>query len=92
MLATVGLDRRVARRLRLAVGEGLVGTIAARQLVLRLEKASEHPPTVPGKRRRSVRGVPRGSHRAPRPDLGVLVVQDRAPRRFDDEDEAFLYP
>ena len=30
MLATVGLDRRVAGQLKLAIGEGLVGTIAAR--------------------------------------------------------------
>src|SRR5688572_8787373 len=93
MLATVGLDRRVAGRLRLAVGEGLVGTIAARQLALRLEKASEHPayrffPESGEEAFEAFLGVPI-VHLGR--TLGVLVIQDRAPRVFDDEDEAFLY-
>ena len=93
MLATVGLDRRVAGQLRLAMGEGLVGTIAARQLALRLEKASEHPafhyfPESGEEAFEAFLGVPI-VHLGR--TLGVLVVQDRAPRVFDDEDEAFLY-
>ena len=93
MLATVGLDRRVAGRLKLAIGEGLVGTIAARQLVLRLEKASEHPafhyfPESGEEAFEAFLGVPI-VHLGR--TLGVLVVQDRAPRVFDNEDEAFLY-
>jgi phosphotransferase system enzyme I (PtsI)/phosphotransferase system enzyme I (PtsP) len=93
MLATVGLDRRVAGRLKLAIGEGLVGTIAARQLALRLEKASEHPafhyfPESGEEAFEAFLGVPI-VHLGR--TLGVLVVQDRAPRAFDNEDEAFLY-
>jgi phosphotransferase system enzyme I (PtsI)/phosphotransferase system enzyme I (PtsP) len=93
MLATVGLDRRAVGRLRLAVGDGLVGTIAARQLVLRLDRASEHPafhyfPELGEEGFEAFLGVPI-VHLGR--TLGVLVVQDRAPRAFDDEDEAFLY-
>jgi len=93
LLATVGLDRRVAGRLRLAVGEGLVGTIAAKQLALRLEKASGHPayryfPESGEEAFEAFLGVP-VVHLGR--TLGVLVLQDREPRSFDDEDEAFLY-
>jgi phosphotransferase system enzyme I (PtsI)/phosphotransferase system enzyme I (PtsP) len=93
MLATVGLDRQMVGRLRLAMGDGLVGTIAARQLVLRLEKASEHPafhffPELGEEAFEAFLGVPI-VHLGR--TVGVLVVQDRAPRAFDDEDEAFLY-
>ena len=93
LLATVGLDRRVAGRLRLAMGEGLVGTIAATQLALRLEKASAHPayryfPETGEEAFEAFLGVPI-VHLGR--TLGVLVLQDREPRIFDDEDEAFLY-
>jgi phosphotransferase system enzyme I (PtsI)/phosphotransferase system enzyme I (PtsP) len=93
MLATVGLDRRVAGRLRLAIGDGLVGSIAARQLAVRLEKASEHPafhffPESGEEAFEAFLGVPI-VHLGR--TLGVLVIQDRAPRVFDNEDEAFLY-
>jgi phosphoenolpyruvate-protein phosphotransferase len=93
LLATVGLNRRVAGRLRLAVGEGLVGTIAAKQLALRLEKASLHPayryfPETGEEAFEAFLGVPI-VHLGR--TLGVLVLQDREPRSFDNEDEAFLY-
>jgi phosphotransferase system enzyme I (PtsI)/phosphotransferase system enzyme I (PtsP) len=93
LLATVGLDRRVAGRLRLQMGEGLVGTIASRQLAIRLEKASAHPayryfPETGEEAFEAFLGVPI-VHLGR--TLGVLVLQDRAPRVFGDADEAFLY-
>lgn len=93
LIATVGLDTRVAGRLRLAVGEGLVGTIASAQLPLRLEKASAHPayryfPESGEEAFEAFLGVP-VVHLGR--TLGVLVLQDREPRLFGDEDEAFMF-
>lgn len=90
--ATGGLNAEQVGVASLASGEGLVGQVAEREEPLNLENAEAHPSfqLVPGlgeEQFHSFLGVPI-IHR--RDVLGVLVVQQREPRRFDQNDESFL--
>ncbi len=92
LIATLGLNQRSVDNLKLAFGEGLIGTIAESQLPLLLDRASSHPdylyfPETGEAKFEAFLGVPI-IHLGD--TLGVLVVQDSPPRQFDDEDEAFL--
>ena len=90
--ATGGLNQSQVGVASLASGEGLVGQVAVREEPLNLENAEAHPsfmlvPDLGEEQFHSFLGVPI-IHR--RDVLGVLVVQQREPRRFDQDDEAFL--
>ncbi|MFK8047385.1 MAG: phosphoenolpyruvate--protein phosphotransferase [Halioglobus sp.] len=90
--ATGGLNESQVGVASLASGEGLVGQVAVREEPLNLENAEAHPsfmllPDLGEEQFHSFLGVPI-IHR--RDVLGVLVVQQREPRRFDQDDEAFL--
>jgi phosphotransferase system enzyme I (PtsP) len=90
--ATEGLNKGLEGGFSLAPDEGLVGQVARREEPLNLEDASRHPSFkfIEGsgeERYRSFLGVPVIHHRQV---LGVLVVQQQARRRFDEDDEAFL--
>ncbi len=90
--ATEGLRPESVHRVRLNVGEGLVGTIAATAETLNLSDAQAHPafkylPETGEERFSSFLGVPilRGGR-----VTGVLVVQNRLPRHYSEEEEEAL--
>lgn len=90
--ATRGLNAEQVGVASLASGEGLVGQVAEREEPLNLENAEAHPsfqhmPGLGEEQFHSFLGVPI-IHR--RDVLGVLVVQQRDLRRFDQSDESFL--
>ena len=88
LFATEGLRPEAVHRTRLRVGEGLVGLIAATARPLALADARAHPsfayrPETGEEIYRSLMGVPilRGGR-----VLGVLVVQNRSQRDYDDDE------
>jgi phosphotransferase system enzyme I (PtsP) len=91
LFATEGLARESVHRTRMAVGQGLVGTIAASGDIINTDDAQAHPnfayfPETREDIYRSFLGVPvlRGGR-----VIGVLVVQNTARKRYaEDEVEA----
>ncbi len=91
LFATEGLAREAVHRIRMGVGEGLVGTIAASGDIINTDNAQAHPnfayfPETGEDLYHSFLGVPvlRGGR-----VLGVLVVQNTARKRYgEDEVEA----
>ena len=88
LFATFGLNKDAVHTSQLKVGQGLVGTIAAAGRPLNLAEADKHPafaylPETGEELYRSFLGVP--MKRAGRP-LGVLVVQTREIKAFDEEE------
>jgi len=88
LFATQGLKQEAVHKTRLAVGEGLVGEIAAHARPLALADAQSHPnfayrPETGEEIYHSLAGVPllRGGR-----VLGVLVVQNRTFRDYDEEE------
>ncbi|WP_415886147.1 phosphoenolpyruvate--protein phosphotransferase [Neptuniibacter sp. QD37_6] len=92
LMATEGLNQEAVGSVRLSAEEGLVGMVVDRAEPINLENASEHPAykyveSTGEERFNSFLGVPIIHHRGV---LGVLVVQQKAQRRFDESEEAFL--
>tara|TARA_B100000446_G_scaffold69292_1_gene65825 strand:- start:20723 stop:22996 length:2274 start_codon:yes stop_codon:yes gene_type:complete len=92
LMATEGLNENAIGKVSLAVGEGLVGHVAARAEPLNLELATAHPKyqyfeATGEERYASFLGVPIIHQREV---LGVLVLQQVERRRFDEGEEAFL--
>ncbi len=88
LMATQGLRKEAVGRTRLAENEGLVGLVSATARPLRLRDAFSHPrfsyrPETGEDPFHSFLGVPilRGGR-----VLGVLVVQNRTERAYDDEE------
>jgi len=88
LFATEGLKQEAVHKTRLAIGEGLVGDIAAHAHPLALADAQSHPnfaykPETGEEIFHSLMGVPilRGGR-----VLGVLVVQNRSFREYDEEE------
>ena len=88
LFATEGLRPEAVHRTRLRVGEGLVGVIAATERPLALADAQSHPnfayrPETGEEIFHSLMGVPilRGGR-----VLGVLVVQNRTPRHYTEDE------
>ncbi|QDP19242.1 phosphoenolpyruvate--protein phosphotransferase [Sphingomonas xanthus] len=84
--ATHGLRKEAVHVTRLAMGEGLVGTIADEGRVLNLAEAAAHPnfayrPETGEERFHSFAGVPIIRREMA---IGVLAVQHADPRRYDD--------
>ena len=84
--ATHGLRKEAVHVTRLALGEGLVGTIAEEGRVLNLAEAASHPefvyrPETGEERFHSFAGVPIIRRET---SIGVLCVQHAEPRRYDD--------
>jgi phosphotransferase system enzyme I (PtsP) len=91
-VATEGLNQEAVGKLSLALGEGLTTLVAERAEPINLENASVHPrfryiPEIGEEPFNAFLGVPVIHHRQV---LGVLVVQQRDKRRFDESEEAFL--
>ncbi len=86
LFATRGLNQDAVHVTRLALGEGLVGTIAENVETLNLDEAAAHPafrymPETGEERYHSFAGVPIvRSKRA----VGVLAVQHAEPRRYEE--------
>ena len=92
LFATEGLRPEAVHRTRLRVGEGLVGIIAANARPLALADAQAHPdfayrPETGEEIYHSLMGVPvlRGGR-----VLGVLVVQNRTPRQYTEDESEVL--
>jgi phosphotransferase system enzyme I (PtsP) len=86
LFATRGLKEEAVHVTKLALGEGLVGSIAERVEVLNLDEAAAHPdfaykPETGEDRFHSFAGVPIIRREQA---VGVLCVQHTEPRRYDD--------
>ncbi len=88
LFASKGLKPEAVHKTRLRVGEGIVGDIAAHARPFALAEAQSHPnfayrPETGEEIYHSLMGVPvlRGGR-----VLGVLVVQNRTPRHYTDEE------
>ncbi|MFC3152458.1 phosphoenolpyruvate--protein phosphotransferase [Litoribrevibacter euphylliae] len=92
LMATEGLKRSAIGHVKLSSAQGLAGLVGVREEPINLEDAPEHPnyqyfPETGEEQFHSFLGVPIIHHRRV---LGVLVVQQRDRRRFDEGEEAFL--
>jgi len=92
LMASQGLKAEAVGRVSLQTGEGLVGLVAKHAEPINLSDASKHPSyfylqDTGEEEFNSFLGVPIIHHRAV---LGVLVIQQRESRRFDEGEEAFL--
>jgi phosphotransferase system enzyme I (PtsP) len=86
LFATHGLRKEAVHVTRLALGQGLVGTIAAEGRILNLAEASTHPafayrPETGEEKFHSFAGVPIVRRENA---IGVLAVQHAEARRYDD--------
>ncbi len=91
--ATVGLAPEAAGKARIPLYRGLVGLVCERAEPINIENASTHPrylavSGIDEARYHGFLGVPIIQNRRV---LGVLVVQQGAPRRYDDSEVAFLF-
>ncbi|MCX8956887.1 phosphoenolpyruvate--protein phosphotransferase [Erwinia psidii] len=92
LMATRGLKKPRGRTVALAFDEGIVGLVGRLAEPINLADAQAHPsfkyvPSVKEERFRSFLGAPIISRRQL---LGVLVVQQREHRQFDESEESFL--
>ncbi|MGH1460486.1 MAG: phosphoenolpyruvate-utilizing N-terminal domain-containing protein, partial [Neptuniibacter sp.] len=92
LMATEGLHQESVGSVRLSAAEGLVGMVVDRAEPINVENAAQHRAfkyveATGEERYSSFLGVPVIHHRDV---LGVLVVQQKELRRFDESEEAFL--
>jgi len=92
LMATEGLNKSAVGNATLHFSEGLVGQVGMREEPINLDDAPSHPKfrylqETGEEPFHSFLGVPIIHHRKL---LGVLVVQQRESRKFDQEEEAFL--
>ena len=92
LMATEGLRQESIGKVRMAMREGLVGLVAAKEEPLNLQDADQHPNFAYFEETgeapfHSFLGVPIIHHRKV---LGVLVLQQETRRRFASEEEAFV--
>jgi phosphotransferase system enzyme I (PtsP) len=92
LMATDGLRREAVGKVRLPFGSGLVGLVSERAELLNLDNAPEHARYVFANETgeisyRGFLGVPIIQTRQV---LGVLVVRQQQPRRFDDDEVTFV--
>ncbi|MGI9279415.1 MAG: phosphoenolpyruvate--protein phosphotransferase [Endozoicomonas sp.] len=92
LMATEGLKKKAVGVARLSQSEGLIGQVGLREEPINLEEASSHPKfryikETGEEKFHAFLGVPIIHHRM---ILGVLVVQQKEQRRFDEHEEAFL--
>ncbi len=91
-VANEGLNTGLVDDISLAPGEGIVGLVAERAEPVNLDQVSRHPrfffvPGLTEEEFNAFLGVPIIHVREV---LGVLVVQDREGRRYDEDEVAFL--
>lgn len=91
-MSTQGLNKEAEGRLSLAKNQGLVGLVAQREEPINLDNAPEHAafkflPDIGEEPFKSFLGTPIIHQRDV---LGVLVVQQREARKFDEIEESFM--
>ncbi len=92
LMATEGLNKRSIGKVSMAPNEGLVGLVGTREEPLNLENAAGHPryryfAETGEERFASFLGAQIIHHRRV---VGVLVIQQKERRQFDEGEEAFL--
>ncbi len=92
LMATEGLNKRSIGKVSMAPNEGLVGLVGTREEPLNLENAADHPryryfAETGEERFASFLGTPIIHHRRV---VGVVVIQQKERRQFDEGEEAFL--
>lgn len=92
LMATEGLKKEAIGKAGMGIAEGLVGHVGLREEPINLEDAFSHPkfqylPEVGEEAFHAFLGVPVINQGK---TLGVLIVQQRDTRRFDQSEEAFL--
>ncbi|NLC10253.1 MAG: GAF domain-containing protein, partial [Gammaproteobacteria bacterium] len=86
LMATEGLNKRAIGKVSMGSNEGLVGLVGSRAETISIEDATSHPrflyfPETGEERYASFLGTPIIHHRQV---LGVLVVQQKERRQFDE--------
>lgn len=92
LMATQGLNLQAVGSVRVPINQGLVGFVGEREEPVNIDDAHKHPrflsvPEVGEDQYKAFLGTPIIYHRQV---LGVLIVQQEQPRRYDESEEAFL--
>lgn len=92
LVATQGLNREAIGKARVPINKGLIGLVGEREEPINIDDATKHPrflrvTEVKEEAYRAFLGTPIIYHRQV---LGVLIVQQQEPRRYDESEEAFL--
>ncbi|MDR3491033.1 MAG: phosphoenolpyruvate--protein phosphotransferase [Gammaproteobacteria bacterium] len=92
LMATQGLDQKAVGKVRIPLGQGLIGLVGEREEPINIDDAEKHPrflhiPEVKEELYKAFLGTPIIYHRQV---LGVLIVQQVESRRYDESEEAFL--
>ncbi len=92
LVATQGLNPKAVGKIRVPINQGLIGLVGEREEPLNIDDAVKHPrflhvAEAKEEAYRAFLGAPIIYHRQV---LGVLMVQQSEPRRYDESEEAFL--
>ncbi len=92
LVATQGLNPQAVGKVRVPINKGLIGLVGEREEPINIDDAREHPAflrieEIHEEAYRAFLGTPIIYHRQV---LGVLIVQQKDPRRYDESEEAFL--
>lgn len=92
LMATKGLNPHAVGKIRIPMSQGLVGYVGEREEPINIDDATKHPrflhiPEAKEEPYKAFLGTPLIYHRQV---LGVLIVQQEDPRRYDESEEAFL--
>lgn len=92
LMATQGLNPKAVGKVRVPINKGLIGLVGEREEPINIDDATKHPrflhiAEVKEEAYRAFLGTPIIYHRQV---LGVLIVQQQEPRRYDESEEAFL--
>lgn len=92
LVATQGLNPQAVNKIRIPINKGLIGFVGEREEPINIDDATQHPnflrvAEAGEEAYRAFLGTPVIYHRKV---LGVLIVQQEEPRRYDEAEEAFL--
>ena len=92
LIATQGLNPESVGKVSVPINQGLSGLVGEREEPINIDDAPKHPrflnvPEVDEEIYKAFLGTPIIYHRQV---LGVLIVQQEDPRRYDESEEAFL--
>lgn len=92
LVATQGLNPKAVNKVRVPINKGLIGLVGEREEPINIDDATKHPrflhvAEAGEEAYRAFLGTPVIYHRQV---LGVLIVQQEEPRRYDESEEAFL--
>jgi phosphotransferase system, enzyme I, PtsP len=92
LVATQGLNPKAVGKVRIPMNKGLIGLVGEREEPINIDDATKHPrffhvAEVKEEAYHAFLGTPVIYHRQV---LGVLIVQQQEPRRYDESEEAFL--